>query len=91
MVDTHWVAILYQLAALLALAGILLSFLRMILGPTIADRAVSLDSMTLISISLLVYIAGVNSRAIYMDVALVYGLISFLGVLAVARYLEKGL
>ena len=30
-------------------------------------------------------------RFIYLDVALVYGLLSFLGVLAVARYLEDGL
>jgi len=36
-------------------------------------------------------IAHTTSRFIYIDVALVYGLLSFLSVLAVARYLEKGL
>jgi multicomponent Na+:H+ antiporter subunit F len=35
-------------------------------------------------------LAHVADRFIYLDVALVYGLLSFLGVLAVARYLEKG-
>ena len=32
-----------------------------------------------------------DNRYIYLDVALVYGLLSFLGVLAVARFLEKGI
>jgi multicomponent Na+:H+ antiporter subunit F len=33
----------------------------------------------------------VEGRHIYLDVALVYALLSFLGVIAVARYLERGL
>jgi multicomponent Na+:H+ antiporter subunit F len=39
-------------------------------------------------IALYAHLAG---RFIYLDVALVYGVLSFLGVLAVARYLERGL
>ena len=35
--------------------------------------------------------AHVSGRFIYLDVALVYGVLSFLAVLAVARYLERGL
>jgi multicomponent Na+:H+ antiporter subunit F len=31
-----------------------------------------------------------EGRAIYLDVALVYALLSFLGVIVVARFLEKG-
>jgi multicomponent Na+:H+ antiporter subunit F len=30
-------------------------------------------------------------RAIYIDVALVYGLVSFLGVIALARFIERGM
>ena len=32
-----------------------------------------------------------SGRFIYLDVALVYGVLSFLAVLAIARYLERGL
>jgi multicomponent Na+:H+ antiporter subunit F len=47
--------------------------------------------MTIITISIIAFIALISERLIYIDVALVYGLVSFLGVVAVARYLERGL
>jgi len=83
--------LIYNIAAIIALAGIVLSFVRLILGPTIADRAVALDGMTIISISLIVFIAYYLNRVIYLDVAIVYGLISFVGIVAIARYLERGI
>jgi len=73
------------------MAAVLLSFVRFIKGPTCADRMVALDAMTIAGISVIVFIAVFANRAIYLDVAMVYGLLSFLGVIAVARYLEKGL
>lgn len=83
--------LIYNIAAFIALAGIVLSFVRLILGPTAADRAVALDGMTIITISLIVFIAYYLNRVIYLDVAIVYGLISFVGIVAVARYLERGI
>ncbi|MBT3755588.1 MAG: cation:proton antiporter [Candidatus Cloacimonetes bacterium] len=83
--------LIYNIAAIIALAGIVLSFVRLILGPTIADRAVALDGMTIISISLIVFIAYYLNRVVYLDVAIVYGLISFVGIVAIARYLERGI
>ena len=83
--------LIYNIAAIIALAGIALAFVRLILGPTIADRAVALDGMTIIAISLIVFIAYFTNRIIYLDVALVYALISFVGIVAIARYLERGI
>ena len=83
--------IIYQIAGAIALAAILLAFVRMIKGPSSADRVVALDVMTIISISLIVFLALILKRSIYIDIALVYGLISFVGVVAIARYLERGL
>ena len=83
--------LLYSAASIIALLAMLLTLVRLLKGPTIADRVVSLDVMTIISLSLIVYIAALAERIIYFDVALVYGLISFLGVVAMARYLERGL
>ncbi len=83
--------IIYTISAVIAVLAMIIAFIRMILGPTIADRTVSLDVMTIISISVIVYIAAISGRIIYLDVALVYALISFIGVVAVARYLEKSL
>ena len=83
--------LIYNIAAIVALAGIALAFVRLIIGPTIADRAVALDGMTIISISLIVFISYYSNRVIYLDVAIVYGLISFVGIVAIARYLERGI
>jgi len=83
--------ILYNSAAVIALVAMLLAVFRMIKGPDVADRVVALDVMTIISISLIVFIASIARRIIYIDVAMVYALISFIGVIAIARYLERGL
>ena len=80
-----------QVAAVLILGAILLAVSRLVLGPTLIDRIVAIDVLTIVSISLMVLYAHVSGRFIYIDVALVYGLLSFLAVLAVARFLEKGL
>ncbi len=82
---------LILIAGYIALASLAISFIRMILGPTTADRVVALDAMTIISISLIAFIASRSMRIIYLDVATVYALISFLGVIAVARYIERGI
>ncbi|MBN2790691.1 MAG: hypothetical protein JXR69_10920 [Candidatus Delongbacteria bacterium] len=56
-----------------------------------ADRVVALDTFTVISISLIVLIACMSSRIIFLDVGMVYAILSFIGVVAVARHLEGGL
>ena len=52
---------------------------------------VALDAMTIVGIAIIIFISFFAKRIIYLDVALVYALLSFLGVIAVARYLEGGL
>jgi multicomponent Na+:H+ antiporter subunit F len=80
-----------QVAAALIFGAISLGIIRLVLGPTTIDRIVAIDMLTIISISLIVLYAHVSGRFVYIDVALVYGLLSFLAVLAIARFLEKGL
>ena len=79
------------LAVIIIMLAIVLGIYRLVKGPTVVDRVIALDLLTLVSIALIALIALTTSRFIYIDVALVYGLLSFLSVLAVARYLEKGL
>jgi multicomponent Na+:H+ antiporter subunit F len=79
------------IAAVLIFLGILCGVLRLILGRTVVDRVVAVDMLTIISISVIALYADASGRFIYLDVALVYGVLSFLSVLAVARYLERGL
>jgi multicomponent Na+:H+ antiporter subunit F len=82
---------------ILGLAMILIGFaivfgvIRLVRGETETDRIIAVDLLTVVSMSVIVLLAHFAGRFIYVDVAIVYGLLSFLGVLAVARYLEKGL
>jgi multicomponent Na+:H+ antiporter subunit F len=71
--------------------SIAFGIVRLVLGPDTVDRVVAIDLLTIIAIAVIALLAHIANRYIYLDVALVYGLLSFLGVLAVARYLEKGI
>lgn len=82
---------LVYLGATLAGAALLLALYRFIKGPSTADRVVAFDGLTIIGITGIVLAALVEGRGIYLDVALVYALLSFLGVIVIARYLERGL
>jgi multicomponent Na+:H+ antiporter subunit F len=83
--------IMLELATVLIFFAILFAVIRLILGKTLVDRVVAIDMLTVISISLIALYAQVSGRFVYIDVALVYGLLSFLAVLAIARFLERGL
>ncbi len=71
--------------------GLILSAIRFIKGPTAGDRTVALDTMTTIGVSGVVLISYLFNRYIYLDVALIYGVLGFIGVIVIARYLEKAL
>jgi multicomponent Na+:H+ antiporter subunit F len=62
--------------------------LRLILGPSAADRLVALNILSGIVLAFLVLRGVRQDRAIYLDVALVYDIFGFLGFLAVARFLR---
>ncbi|MFL9961087.1 monovalent cation/H+ antiporter complex subunit F [Paraburkholderia sediminicola] len=83
--------IMLRIATVLIFFAILFGVIRLILGKTLIDRIVAIDMLTVISISLIALYAQLSGRFVYIDVALVYGLLSFLAVLAMARFLERGL
>jgi multicomponent Na+:H+ antiporter subunit F len=82
---------LVTLAAMIAGTAFLLALWRFFKGPSDADRIVAFDTLTVISLTGIALIAYLEGRGIYLDVALVYALLSFLGVIVVARHLEQGL
>ena len=82
---------IFSIAAVITLAALVITFFRIVKGPDLGDRIVALDAMTIMALSAIAFIAHLLGRVIYLDVAIVYGLISFLGVIAVARYMERGL
>ena len=82
--------LLLTLAGFAAAAAFLLALYRFVVGPHVVDRVVAFDVLTIISVTGIVLAALASGREIYLDVALVYALLSFLGVIVAARYLEGG-
>ena len=82
---------LLNASILLISLAILFGVIRLIKGDTDTDRIIAVDLLSIVSMSVIVLAAHLADRFIYVDVAIVYGLLSFLGVLAVARYLDRGL
>jgi multicomponent Na+:H+ antiporter subunit F len=71
--------------------GIILCILRILKGPTSPDRAVGLDTFCTVSTALLVLLGYFFKRSIYLDVSMVYAVLTFVGSVAIARFLEKGI
>jgi len=69
--------------------GIILCLLRMLKGPTAPDRAVAVDTVATITTALLVLLGSIFQRYVYLDVALVYAVLTFIGSVAIARFLER--
>jgi multicomponent Na+:H+ antiporter subunit F len=81
---------IFLVAAVVILISIALAFIRLVVGPTIPDRIVGLDTVnTLVIVSMILF--GVAFKeSIYIDVAIVYALLSFVTTILVAKYLEGG-
>jgi multicomponent Na+:H+ antiporter subunit F len=66
-----------------------LSFIRLVRGPSLPDRVVALDLITVLAAAILAVDTIATRNAVFLDAAIVLALISFLGTVAFARYLEK--
>jgi multisubunit Na+/H+ antiporter MnhF subunit len=79
---------LHLLAVLLLAVAIAFSVIRLLLGPTALDRLVAADTLAVITTAGLAGLAAVFDNPIYLDVALVYGTLAFVGTVALARAIE---
>lgn len=68
--------------------GVLFSIIRLIKGPTASDRVVAIDTTNIIVTGTIVFIAHLFSNSLYLDIAIVYGVLSFLETVIIARCLE---
>lgn len=69
--------------------ALLLTLFRILKGPTLPDRVVGLDLLGTLGISVAAVSALATRDAVYIDVAIVLALLSFLGTVAFAAYLER--
>ena len=77
-------------AVVLLAAATLMCLFRLIFGPTNPDRIVSADALSVITTVILCGLAALFQSILYLDVALIYGVLSFVGMIALARAIEGG-
>ncbi len=68
------------------LISLLVSMVRVVIGPGVADRMIGLNLVGAQILSLLVLLSVAAQKNIYLDVALVYDIFGFVGILAITRY-----
>lgn len=73
------------LAILMAVA-----FVRGIVGPTSLDRNIVINVIGTKTVVIMVLMSFIYEEHFFIDVALVYALISFIATISVAKYLERG-
>ena len=76
-------------AIIMAIATFLCLY-RAVVGPTEADRVVSINIIGTKTVVIISIIAVVFGQDFFLDVALVYALISFATTIGIAKYMEKG-
>ena len=73
--------------ALMGLA-LLIGLVRFVRGPKTPDRLVAADTLSVITTTGITGVAALLASPLYLDVALVYGVLAFVGVVALARAIE---
>lgn len=68
--------------------GILLSGVRLFAGPSTMDRIVSIDTINVMVVGAIAVLALIFDNVLYLDIAIVYGILAFLETVVISRYME---
>jgi multicomponent K+:H+ antiporter subunit F len=71
-------------------AALLLSFWRLLLGPTKPDRILALDTLYVNTVALLVLLGIQLGSGLYFEAALLIAMIGFVGTVALSKFLTRG-
>ncbi|MDJ0860395.1 MAG: monovalent cation/H+ antiporter complex subunit F [Dinoroseobacter sp.] len=69
--------------------ALVLATYRLLKGPTLPDRVVALDLISILLVALLTLFALSSRVETYLDAALVLALVAFLGTVALARFMLR--
>jgi multicomponent Na+:H+ antiporter subunit F len=69
--------------------SVVMVFIRFIIGPRISDRVLALDLLITIGIGIVAVVSILSGQDTFLDIALIFGIIAFLGTVAFSFYLDK--
>jgi len=73
-------------AAVLAVMG--LTLVRALMGPTVYDRILAVNAFGTMTVVFIAVFGFLTGRPDFLDIALVYALINFIGTIAVSKFVE---
>jgi multicomponent Na+:H+ antiporter subunit F len=77
-----------DIAVVLLILAALLALIRLLKGPTLPDRVVALDLISVIVMCFIALFSMMSRVPIYLDIVVALAFVSFLGVLAFAQFIE---
>jgi len=82
--------VIFTVAAFAILVTIALALARALMGPTLYDRILAVNMVGTKTVLLIAVFAVLSGRTDMIDIALMYALINFIGVVAVLKLVEQG-
>lgn len=77
------------ITALLILGGAILALVRAVKGPTTYDRVLAVNVFGTKTVILLALLGYIGNRSGFLDIAVLYALVNFLGTVALLRFVES--
>ena len=78
-----------DVTTVLTVLGLVCSFVRLIKGPSLPDRVVSIDLITVLAVAIAGLLAITHSEPDFLDIAVALALVAFLATVAFAWYAER--
>lgn len=82
--------IILFIALALFMVAIFLVLYRVIVGPSMPDRAIALDTIGVNFISAMAIVSIVLSTKAFLEAILILGILSFIGTISFSKYIERG-
>jgi len=79
---------MFAVAALAVLVSMMLSMIRAFVGPTVFDRILAVNVTGTLTVVLISVYGFLDGRPEFLDIALLYALINFIGTIAVTKYVK---
>ncbi|WP_439682538.1 K+/H+ antiporter subunit F [Cupriavidus oxalaticus] len=83
-------AIVIPVCLVLLGLAFLLTFVRLLRGPSLPDRIVALDTLNINAIALIVLLGISLDSAMFFEAALLIAVMGFVGTVALSKYLQRG-
>jgi multicomponent Na+:H+ antiporter subunit F len=81
---------LFGFGAIAVMVMIFMSLYRAVKGPTAPDRVAAINIIGTKTLIVITLISRLYEQEFYLDIAVVYALMSFIATVGIAKYLEKG-